>query len=468
MKITVPKASLADALSPFAKAPSMDGSLVMASENGTVRIAGATHDARLEMTVQDAVSDMGGAFRIDGGAFRSALDAIGDEPVTLQLRGSLCTMTGAGGASMTLAVSSAEHTPSMAVPPDAQTAKLPTGFCGFLLQAMQAASTDPTRMSLNGVRVARDGLVGTDGRQLLELPLPIAGLGDSLTMPRSPLYHALRKMRWLRLSAWSEKGDPYACIEGIGFKLVLKTVAVPFPNYRTVIPAKGCLDVEATFGEDSLEALRNYLRSVQKADCMEVTSMAARVEFNCMDRFVSMPAETTGPTTKSSVHCRPEYLLRALNMGCTGLAFSSRAHMPIVAKGGVGTYLWMPMAGDTPKAAAFASRPTENTKSNNTPKENPRMTPTVTTVPTVPAVYRPMATAPAKPSEQTRPAVPQQIDPMTDLSTAVNEMRLQLDSLQSHLLEIGRKLKEASTVQRAKERLYQETARKLERIRMAV
>ncbi len=59
-------------------------------------------------------------------------------------------------------------------------------------------------------------------------------------------------------------------------------------------------------------------------------------------------------------------------------------------------------------------------------------------------------------------------DPLQELMNLVAAMKTQLDDLQNKHLDISRKLREATQSARQKERIYQETSRKLERIRMAV
>ena len=59
-------------------------------------------------------------------------------------------------------------------------------------------------------------------------------------------------------------------------------------------------------------------------------------------------------------------------------------------------------------------------------------------------------------------------DPLQELMNLVATMKTQLDDLQNKHLDISRKLREATQSARQKERIYQETSRKLERIRMAV
>ena len=58
--------------------------------------------------------------------------------------------------------------------------------------------------------------------------------------------------------------------------------------------------------------------------------------------------------------------------------------------------------------------------------------------------------------------------PLDETLASIVSMREQLSALETRLLEAGRKIKAALIEQRQKERQYAETARKLERIRMAV
>ncbi len=59
-------------------------------------------------------------------------------------------------------------------------------------------------------------------------------------------------------------------------------------------------------------------------------------------------------------------------------------------------------------------------------------------------------------------------NPLDETLASLASMREQLSSLESRLLEAGRKIRAALLEQRQKERQYAEANRKLERIRMAV
>ena len=67
-----------------------------------------------------------------------------------------------------------------------------------------------------------------------------------------------------------------------------------------------------------------------------------------------------------------------------------------------------------------------------------------------------------------QPTVTAPSNPLEETIANVAAMREALDSLNSRLLEVGRKLKAALIEQKQKERQYAEATRKLERIRLAV
>ena len=74
----------------------------------------------------------------------------------------------------------------------------------------------------------------------------------------------------------------------------------------------------------------------------------------------------------------------------------------------------------------------------------------------------------ANPAAFTRVQQAVQTNPLDETLASLVSMREQLSSLESRLLEAGRKIKAALIEQRQKERQYADATRKLERIRLAV
>ena len=81
---------------------------------------------------------------------------------------------------------------------------------------------------------------------------------------------------------------------------------------------------------------------------------------------------------------------------------------------------------------------------------------------------RPMTLPEHPKTADTQPCPVIQQDPLSELQNTITSMREHLDELQSRLLDAGRKIREALIQQRQKERVYQDTQKRLERIRLAV
>jgi chromosome segregation ATPase len=84
-----------------------------------------------------------------------------------------------------------------------------------------------------------------------------------------------------------------------------------------------------------------------------------------------------------------------------------------------------------------------------------------------PVINHPVTSAKQPQSVETTPSTTP-ADPLSDLSATIASMKEHLDELQASLVEAGRKLREATIQQKQKERTYQDTQKRLERIRLAV
>jgi len=81
-------------------------------------------------------------------------------------------------------------------------------------------------------------------------------------------------------------------------------------------------------------------------------------------------------------------------------------------------------------------------------------------------ITNPTVTNPTAAFNRVQSAV--QSNPLDDALAYISEMREQLSHIEARLLEAGRKIKSALIEQKQKERIYTNTNRKLERIRLAV
>ena len=344
-------------------------------------------------------------------------------------------------------------------------------------------------VALTGVNISSRGMAGTDGHQLFHLPLPLQ-LKNYVTIPQSKVYAALKHLRWTSLAHWRTAGNDWMfAISGDGFRYAAKALVGTYPQYWQVIPPEEGNDVRFTLTPDGTQALQRFLNENTHETNARLTVHPDRIELletNNTDLkqrsgvFASISQSTRLPCT---VHIISNNLRQFLKMGFRTLSFSSKMPSPLVSSAGIGKYLFMPARDEYANTAATAATPatTSVTKHESKPEPKPAVISTCSTNnPNTqiqkekttmtqtfnPTVAQSSTTTFTRTLPQPTEAVPS--NPLEETLANVAAMREALDSLNSRLLEAGRKLKAALIEQKQKERQYAEANRKLERIRLAV
>ncbi|MBQ9368149.1 MAG: hypothetical protein IJT83_10240 [Victivallales bacterium] len=503
MRITVLKSTVETALTPIlkmvasAKLPAeFHPTLTFQSDKQSLSIGCSLPDQQLSVALPDA------AFNEKNAAFDVSLDIFnGMSAATIGTRFSIeqdaahvrlnCDDHFIGQ----LVPMTSKPNPAFLPTKDADMTVLPTNFANFVLQAFTCASDDTTRVALTGVNISPRGMAGTDGHQLFHLPLPLQ-LKQSVTIPQSKVYASLKHLRWTSLAHWRTAGNDWMfAISGDGFRYAAKALVGTYPQYWQVIPPEEGNDVRFTLTPDGTQALQRFLNENTHEANAKLTVHPDRIELletNNTDLkqrsgvFASISQSARLPCT---VHIISNNLRQFLKMGFRTLSFSSKMPSPLVSSEGIGKYLFMPVRDEYANTAATAATPaTPATTSVTKPEARPESRPaTVTTSstdnPITPQPHKEKTTMTQTlnptaaqsgtiPSTFTRtlpqPTVAAPSNPLEETLANVAAMREALDSLNSRLLEAGRKLKAALIEQKQKERQYAEANRKLERIRLAV
>ena len=469
MKIRIPRTDFKEALEPFEKLLKPDDMLAIRCEKGKIHLSGAHGGAWLDIEPGNSVSDSDGACSVSFGLLKKAVGKTVAKDIELETKESAMAVRAAGILNAELPLLPDKPVPP-AIPSDAETSPLPTGFAGFLLQAFQSAATgDPSRPAIKGVNVSGKGVAATDGHQLASIPLPTIRMEADVTMPPGPLYRALGKFRWTSLSVWDDKaGKRHFAIKGDGFLLGMDALDGLYPKYWTVLPDEVTLDMKAVLTKDACMKAIGFLKDVPASNdsAIEAWFYPDRLEISdFQERRTTIPSRTIGTRLPHGMFCNARFLHQALRLGHTTLQLNSAEHGIIMASGGSGLYAWMPFK-ERPElpTPATAVPKTIATVPNTTQKEKNQMTQTSA----LQTTSRPQNALPEHPKtvEASPSSVPQ--DPLSELQNTITSMREHLDELQSRLLDAGRKLREALIQQRQKERVYQDTQKRLERIRLAV
>ena len=477
MKIKESRITLLNVLGTLGRVPHPEGTVSFIADNGTATLARKGTGCELSMRLLEAAVLSQGSCAVDHQLLKNALERMDAVTVTVEQDRQQLVVTGDTGRAETLQAVT-QPAKLLDIPQDADSTLLPTGFLGLLQQAFQAASSDTTRPICGGVNISSRGIAATDGHQLVHIPCPLLTLKGNVTLPQSQLYNQLRKLRWTSLSVWNHpSGETWSCIEGAGFRLAARALHGNYPNYWQVVPDDSELDISATIkSEDVRGRLIEFLKTVPDAQnaVVEMWFHNDRIEIaDWSGRISNISANVAGANLPHGVRCRVEFLLRALKAGHTTFSHGSSGVSPIVASGAAGIYLWMPVAPPPASPPQYGKTNESTARPDATQIEsNPNQQPAKEKQPmqTASAPFRPASSPISLPPSSPAPAAAPDVtpDPLQELTTLVASMKTQLDELQTSLLNASRKLRDAAQSARQKERVYQDTARKLERIRMAV
>ena len=347
---------------------------------------------------------------------------------------------------------------------------LPTNFPLMLVRALACVSTDKSRPALCGVNLAPEGISSTDGRRLYHLPIPLP-LAKPLTLPASTLLAKLAAYRWESLALWEPaEGSLRFRLSGEGFDFEDNAIAQPYPKVLSVIPADSLLDAKAEFPPVTQKALYDFAKELKKATHCRFTFSGGHVKAESLDNPAMSLLARAACDCECSILIDLAYLTLGFQLGHNGLRFSRTAALPLVATGGQGAYVFMPLS--RPEKAVVQQPTTQPNQSTQSVPSHPNPQPETkkethmnTTI----------ATAPMPTTNVSRPSgspfitspVPQQ-DPLERLTELLATMRTQMTALETGFAEAQRKLREVTVTQKAKERAYQDATRKLARIRLAV
>ena len=321
------------------------------------------------------------------------------------------------------------------VPDDATQIVLPENFTALLELAAQLVDRESPRMILQGMNLSSSGITATNGRELLHLPLSLQ-LKEDITLPFPSALLTARIATPGVLKVWLSNGNRMFRIE-IG-NLCWQGMALSgtFPDWRQVIPSSKMLDYQISIHEP--EKILSFLKTVPDHEPnhgIELSITPAGlviIPVNYPDMQLVVKAELTGQPPRVALALNKYILMRMLQQGYTRLRAHSDGGVPVVASGGRGQYIAMPIR-ILPKAITI--------------KEKQAMEPVKTIKPDVAAI---------------------EVNPMEELNSSIEELRGKLRTLFEEAALLSRKVKEAVLQQKQREREFVQAKRAIERIRMAI
>ena len=326
------------------------------------------------------------------------------------------------------------------VPDDAVMIELPPDFGKLLALAAPVVELREARLALRGINLSRDGVTATNGKELLNLPCPLK-IPEDMTLPFPLALLTARPEGAGTLHIWRCRNERLFRIVIGGFLWQGKALPGNFPDWKQVIPADKTLDYQIEIHEP--ERIITFLKTVP--DCPPfhaielnvVPGGVAVIPNNFPDMELRLEATVIGAQPRAVLALNKYILLRMLQQGYTKFRAHSDGRIPVIAEGGCGRYIAMPI--------------------HILPKHQPKT-----------EEKKMEATKRIEHTETATEEAVEPVNPMEELNLSIEELRCKLRTLLDESALLARKVKEAVLQQKQREREFVQAKRAIERIRMAI
>ena len=288
---------------------------------------------------------------------------------------------------------------------------------------------------MRGIHLCPDGIVVTDGKQLLHLPVAWT-LDVPFTLP-FPLALLTAKSEGAgTLVFWELKGVTVFQIEIGSFVWIGRALPGAYPSWKQVVPEPTALNYAITFTPEQSAQLVEFLKTVpdhppfHAVKLNVVPSVIEVIPADFPEMIMKLNAEVSGTRPREVLALNKFILSRMLQQGYTVFQANSEGGTPAVATGGSGSFLAMPVRIFAQPKPNKEVKPMESIKQIET-KEEP-------------------------------------VNPLEELNHGIDELRNKLKLLFDESAVLTRKLKEVVLEQKQKEREFVQARRAIERIKMAI
>lgn len=328
--------------------------------------------------------------------------------------------------------------------------ELPKDFVALFAAASPLVDRNNPRKVLQGINLCREGITATNGRELLNIYVPLNV--DDFTIPLPLALMQTKTTESGMLCTWTDRTGKMCRIETEHWVWYAEGLEGNYPNWKQVIPSQKALVRSVSFLPERGQQLEIFLKNVPDQpphNPVELYQSDDPGYLNILagEMHTSIAAEFIGNWNDVSIKLNKHVLLRLLSEGHTKIE-AGDGHFPLLATGGTGRYVTIPLY--QPKA--------QETKPIQTQTEEPKMENNEMRV-----VSAPVQTVVRNPEP-----VPEAVDPMEELNHGIDELRGRLKLLLDETGVLTRKVKEAVLRQKQKERDFILAKRAIERIKMAI
>lgn len=327
--------------------------------------------------------------------------------------------------------------------------ELPNNFVALFAAASPLVDRNNPRKVLQGINFCREGISATNGRELLNISVPLNV--DDFTIPLPLALMQTKTEESGTLHTWTDKNGKRCCIETEHWVWYVRGLEGNYPDWKQVIPSQKTLVRSVSFLPEQGQQLEIFLKNIPDKPPHNPVELhqsgPGYLNILAGEMHTSIAAEFIGNWNDVSIKLNKCALLRLLSEGHTKIE-AGDGHFPILATGGTGRYVTIPLYQPKAQEPKPIQTQTEESKMENNGMR--------------------VVTAPVQAVVRNLESVPETVDPMEELNHGLDELRGRLKLLLNETGVLTRKVKEAVFKQKQKERDFILAKRAIERIKMAI
>ncbi len=348
-------------------------------------------------------------------------------------------------------------------------------FIQALSQVVPSISSSDPRTALKGILLSKDGIVATDGKELCCVPYDLP-VNDSCILRIPDCLFTAEFLTMPSKFGTSQNGvHTWATIEVSDWTWISRCISGTYPNWRHIVPQDESLSFSMALDESKVEQFAGALKQLTNTDSLYMLQLKtnedrleALADCNPEQKAECALSGVTGQLPEDGIFVNRKLLIRALSLGHHIFAYNPKIPCPVVATGGLGKFVFMPIknAATIPnnEPNPQTNEPETNKMENETmnQKNNTAAASTTTTE---------TAKAPVIPEAPNNgfkvvPA-PTQSDSYDELLQSVEELRGSIRTINEQASNLVRKIRDQQTSFKQRERNVKVAREAIEKLKVS-
>ena len=354
----------------------------------------------------------------------------------------------------------------------------PPDFIQTLKDVTPTISLADSRAVLHGFLLSKDGIVATDGKELCCVAhgLPIKG-NCILPIPNC-LFTAEFLNAATKLGTAQNGTHTWATIEVDDWSWTAKCIAGHYPNWKQVVPQDEILSFSMTLDKSHSGKFADVLK--QLTDTAPLHMLQLKTDEDRLEAFADCKTEqkaecvltrVTGQLPEDGIVVSRKLFIRALSLGHNIFACNPETYSPIVATGGLGKFIFMPIrtkddTATVPNNESQTNEPENNKMENETMKNKNAAVPEANKA--EPTETTKAQVTPAAASNGFKVvAAPNQHDSYDELLECVEELRGSIRAINEHAANLTRKIRDSQANFKRREKDMKAAREAIEKLKVS-